>query len=140
FFFSSRRRHTRWPRDWSSDVCSSDLLRAALRSAPERVDARAALGLALYNMGDLDGAVEELRAALRQNPDAVAPRLTLASTLIARREWEAARFELEAVLRAHPDLGQAHYSLGVVRYARGDLNGAIDAYRRASTADPQNLD
>src|SRR5215510_16527553 len=28
FFFSSRRRHTRWPRDWSSDVCSSDLRRA----------------------------------------------------------------------------------------------------------------
>src|SRR5437660_5809571 len=27
FFFSSRRRHTRWPRDWSSDVCSSDLER-----------------------------------------------------------------------------------------------------------------
>src|SRR5690625_7473080 len=27
FFFSSRRRHTRWPRDWSSDVCSSDLKR-----------------------------------------------------------------------------------------------------------------
>src|SRR5690625_829475 len=26
FLFSSRRRHTRWPRDWSSDVCSSDLL------------------------------------------------------------------------------------------------------------------
>src|SRR6266702_5363639 len=25
FFFSSKRRHTRWPRDWSSDVCSSDL-------------------------------------------------------------------------------------------------------------------
>ena len=27
FFFSSRRRHTRLRRDWSSDVCSSDLLR-----------------------------------------------------------------------------------------------------------------
>src|SRR2546421_1610226 len=27
FFFSSRRRHTRSDRDWSSDVCSSDLLR-----------------------------------------------------------------------------------------------------------------
>src|SRR5207253_11164902 len=24
-FFSSRRRHTSWPRDWSSGVCSSDL-------------------------------------------------------------------------------------------------------------------
>src|SRR3989442_7835333 len=27
FFFSSRRRHTRCGRDWSSDVCSSDLRR-----------------------------------------------------------------------------------------------------------------
>src|SRR5690606_40271483 len=27
FFFSSRRRHTRFSRDWSSDVCSSDLFR-----------------------------------------------------------------------------------------------------------------
>src|SRR5256884_8341155 len=31
FFFSSRRRHTRCSRDWSSDVCSSDLA-AALRA------------------------------------------------------------------------------------------------------------
>src|SRR5438309_14850 len=29
FFFSSRRRHTRWNCDWSSDVCSSDLSRRA---------------------------------------------------------------------------------------------------------------
>src|ERR1039458_10601996 len=29
FFFSSRRRHTRCLSDWSSDVCSSDLLDAA---------------------------------------------------------------------------------------------------------------
>src|SRR5437870_13866326 len=40
FFFSSRRRHTRWPRDWSSDVCSSDLIRilvvAELVAAHER--------------------------------------------------------------------------------------------------------
>src|SRR5690606_7806246 len=30
FFFSSRRRHTRFSRDWSSDVCSSDLRGFAL--------------------------------------------------------------------------------------------------------------
>src|SRR5437868_15176284 len=30
FFFSSRRRHTRSKRDWSSDVCSSDLQFAGL--------------------------------------------------------------------------------------------------------------
>src|SRR5207253_6245367 len=40
-FFSSRRRHTRWPRDWSSDVCSSDLDRvfaAAVARAKTKVD------------------------------------------------------------------------------------------------------
>src|SRR5206468_8630683 len=30
FFFSSRRRHTRSDRDWSSDVCSSDLFAGTL--------------------------------------------------------------------------------------------------------------
>src|SRR4051794_41987100 len=37
FFFSSRRRHTRWTGDWSSDVCSSDLIRAQ-RPAAQRPD------------------------------------------------------------------------------------------------------
>src|SRR5712664_523605 len=30
FFFSSRRRHTRSDRDWSSDVCSSDLVKCTM--------------------------------------------------------------------------------------------------------------
>src|SRR5699024_11879787 len=34
FFFSSRRRHTRSKRDWSSDVCSSDLLSFGLAISP----------------------------------------------------------------------------------------------------------
>src|SRR5699024_11620220 len=42
FFFSSRRRHTRSKRDWSSDVCSSDLLclscKACASECPVNVD------------------------------------------------------------------------------------------------------
>ena len=34
FFFSSRRRHTRLVRDWSSDVCSSDLCFYPKSTAP----------------------------------------------------------------------------------------------------------
>src|SRR5690625_1309279 len=47
FFFSSRRRHTRWPRDWSSDVCSSDLpieLRCELKDDQIRFSFRAPEG------------------------------------------------------------------------------------------------
>src|SRR5699024_11877711 len=36
FFFSSRRRHTSSKRDWSSDVCSSDLRRSACCREPGR--------------------------------------------------------------------------------------------------------
>src|SRR2546429_5103780 len=43
FFFSSRRRHTRCSRDWSSDVCSSDLVGAAFSFI---LDERMTLGLA----------------------------------------------------------------------------------------------
>src|SRR2546429_1521769 len=35
FFFSSRRRHTRCSRDWSSDVCSSDLIERGKRLVHE---------------------------------------------------------------------------------------------------------
>src|SRR2546429_5018294 len=46
FFFSSRRRHTRCSRDWSSDVCSSDLTQEKRRElaeylAPYRLNALA---------------------------------------------------------------------------------------------------
>src|SRR6266513_3427805 len=37
FFFSSRRRHTRSKRDWSSDVCSSDLVAALVLLAAARL-------------------------------------------------------------------------------------------------------
>src|SRR3712207_9319164 len=56
FFFSSRRRHTRYWRDWSSDVCSSDLvLERALPDAFEQGFGLVALGQepARVGTGDL---------------------------------------------------------------------------------------
>src|SRR5206468_11756915 len=46
----------------------------------------------------------------------------------------------EAIVRVRPDLLQAHYSLGVVRYTLGDLDGAVEAYRRVLAIDPQHQD
>src|SRR5699024_12134713 len=42
-FFSSRRRHTRSKRDWSSDVCSSDLVRGQRGWVVERIGDQATL-------------------------------------------------------------------------------------------------
>src|SRR5258705_12576320 len=49
FFFASRRRHTRCLSDWSSDVCSSDLLKPEPSAGFEefrRSDSKLALGVA----------------------------------------------------------------------------------------------
>src|SRR2546430_10751590 len=45
FFFSSRRRHTRFDCDWSSDVCSSDLLDLCL---PHQGRSRYSVSLAVF--------------------------------------------------------------------------------------------
>src|SRR5699024_10816910 len=58
FFFSSRRRHTRSKRDWSSDVCSSDLV-TVLRGLDGLVGVRLAL-LAAQARGDGPCRTEEV--------------------------------------------------------------------------------
>src|SRR5690606_40800717 len=69
FFFSSRRRHTRFSRDWSSDVCSSDLRRPP-RARGRRVGARggrrvraqaARCGRSIHRGGGMTARSEERR-------------------------------------------------------------------------------
>src|SRR5690348_17576701 len=63
FFFSSRRRHTRWTGDWSSDVCSSDLI-ARQAGVKEKVTTRLPL-LRGYLRG-VDACCEIGRATCRE--------------------------------------------------------------------------
>ena len=56
FFFSSRRRHTRCSRDWSSDVCSSDLL-----DGQHRFEACKRNLLPLYYMVTDDWSLDNIR-------------------------------------------------------------------------------
>src|SRR5262249_59662312 len=79
FFFSSRRRHTRLVSDWSSDVCSSDLVQAVtLGPGLGRSADRAALVFgvvdelelplvldadALFHLGDRPSRLKDRRAA-----------------------------------------------------------------------------
>src|SRR5690606_39300217 len=67
FFFSSRRRHTSFSRDWSSDVCSSDLPQRVVvvadrdavpcRDRRGRVEARRGLGDLVGGLPVLGGVV-----------------------------------------------------------------------------------
>src|SRR5260370_18738585 len=75
FFFSSRRRHTRFKCDWSSDVCSSDLTTYSVRDIlRERVVGQE---LALQDVSD---AIRRSRAGLQD------PNRPLASFIFLRSE------------------------------------------------------
>src|SRR6266487_6049855 len=66
FFFSSRRRHTRWTGDWSSDVCSSDLF-------PKRL---VAIG-GVHLVSELAALAETCRRSDRISEGSVKPRSVL---------------------------------------------------------------
>src|SRR5439155_17150275 len=81
FFFSSRRRHTRWPRDWSSDVCSSDLA----------VESGASIGfLPPLAPGEADAYWRTVVAALRQDTRVLLVARDAAGAVVGSAQLELA--------------------------------------------------
>jgi len=91
-----------------------------------------------YYLGTLESAqgkraeaTTTLRAALRLNPDYLPARLKLAENLLAAGDWEEAERIYEAIAKEHHDAAEAHYGIGRIRAAHGDLIAAVESYRRA---------
>src|SRR5438067_8187910 len=75
FFFSSRRRHTRSKRDWSSDVCSSDLSRG--RCPAERESLERLIGT-FWDIGlEIGHSVRTIEGCISAAADDVTVRTTL---------------------------------------------------------------
>src|SRR5207245_1818237 len=93
FFFSSRRRHTRCYRDWSSDVCSSDLSSAAMlesawRAAVAYLRASRAQAVVAARQADSSIAAELVTLAEAQKAAGVSAAIdvTRARTQLVRAE------------------------------------------------------
>src|SRR3712207_6670742 len=113
FFFSSRRRHTRYWRDWSSDVCSSDLLDA------QRVGE------------DLHEALQQLVAIGRAHGHAAETahrRLTARALALGRG---TAHLDLRALLLAAQTL-----AVGAAELARETVHHRADDHERADGDQP----
>src|SRR5260370_38441053 len=95
FFFSSRRRHTRFKCDWSSDVCSSDLLpwqrELSSRGAGHRVHCEAESFLTCYKHTFMSGTCQR-HALQRTDISWWAARLIMTAILIRAR----------SVVQVHP--------------------------------------
>src|SRR5699024_11952505 len=92
FFFSSRRRHTRSKRDWSSDVCSSDLGAGHAHEAPGLALATTVEAIRVHTEGDRDDPVRvhaEVRRDIRSRVPGDRDDLVRSEERRVGKEWRA---------------------------------------------------
>src|SRR5205809_2892131 len=158
FFFSSRRRHTRCSRDWSSDVCSSDLgqgmaaaregryadasraFERVLAEDPDRFDALVSLGIARYKLGAFDEASAALERARARAPRDATVRLYLGLSHLQKGEAGPADAHLAAFADLAADRRIAAQAQRALRLMRGDpLDSETRAFVAASLDDEAEL-
>src|SRR3712207_4288434 len=124
FFFSSRRRHTRYWRDWSSDVCSSDL--GAVLGEVGLFAATHLMGVVGFALGPV-AAVGGLLLLVRVLSGRVALGVLLflvaVATTLAARIPARLRFASEAYTEAGGVVGSGLY--GAVDWAGGSIGAAL---------------
>src|SRR5690606_35995151 len=124
FFFSSRRRHTRFSRDWSSDVCSSDLGEVSIRPARSDLD-----DLRRADRADLSSLrilKLELRTGRSRNERQV--EVAAASRAQRQRRSDGSHFDLEVLVAEADGTADRVGQRDVPREHRetrtcGDVNG-----------------
>src|SRR5690625_2976673 len=121
FFFSSRRRHTSWPRDWSSDVCSSDL--AASRG--ERADGDKADALRGWQS---QASIIESRRISATEAEASAERDLL---LQARLGDTNAALLQEQQARAAADTALSEQVISLQATVNDDISAAVQGLQQA---------
>src|SRR3712207_2133630 len=143
FFFSSRRRHTRYWRDWSSDVCSSDL--TIVVGGPDReLEPHLPEGTTLAVQRDARGTGDAVRAGMAAVTDLDATVLVLCgdvplitadaiAALVREHERSDARATVTTMVLADP----AGYGR-VKRNADGSLDRIVET-KTPGDATPEEL-
>src|SRR5690606_21080126 len=100
FFFSSRRRHTRFSRDWSSDVCSSDLLYFSADMNGFQYSSRLAGIMGGYTTEQCERMMRGSRTEQEQLLRSV-EGLNMISSFETPIRWESISYQLEAYVELH---------------------------------------
>jgi tetratricopeptide (TPR) repeat protein len=95
------------------------------------------LGWVQAAQGRHEQAAITLGNALRIQPGYVPAQLKLAESLFAIGRWEESRAIYQAVSTAHPESAEAHYGLGRVSAARGDVAAATTSYLKSVELFPE---
>ncbi|HEX8232460.1 MAG TPA: sulfotransferase [Caulobacteraceae bacterium] len=113
--------------------------RVAERAVEEGSGHPLLLGLAAYRLKERGRFAEAIDMAVRAHktdPQDVTVLRVLADALAHQNRFDEALKVLDEALRLNPDYAEGHYGRGVVLEALGQLQGAMDCYRRANELEP----
>jgi tetratricopeptide (TPR) repeat protein len=94
------------------------------------------LGIVQAASGNYSEAVVTLREGLSQKPDYFPGQLKLAESLLGAGQTEESGQIYASALKKNPESALAHYGMGRVKSARGELASAAEHYGKACTASP----
>ena len=94
-------------------------------------------GLALYDKGLLDEAIQAYREALRINPGNATTYYNMGLALYKKGLFDEAIQAYREALRINPGKAPTHTNLGLALYKKGLLDEAIQAYREALRINPE---
>jgi tetratricopeptide (TPR) repeat protein len=121
---------------------AADEYQKALNLEPENVDVLTNLGVAYYNLGQLDDAIEVYLNAIELAPNDGDIYSNLAAAYVQKYQSSGAEDQLYEALEQYkkavelkPDLAQAHYGLGVVYALLGQNQDAIQAFEKFQELD-----
>jgi tetratricopeptide (TPR) repeat protein len=112
------------------------LLRKALKLDPANAEALYYTGLVYLALKNPTLAVQNFEKAREKNPTNLSILYQLGVAYFSLEQYEKASPLLEQVFREQPQLEALGYYVGVMRYRRNDYQGALNAFKTGTSADP----
>jgi tetratricopeptide (TPR) repeat protein len=120
------------PADWAEAI---RFCQAAVALRPQSAVAHGNLGAALYNRGDVDGAIAEGKKAIELDPSNAVARSNLGVALHNNGDVDGAIAECKTAIKLRPNSADAHFHLANALYAKNGMDEAIAEYRIAIDID-----
>jgi tetratricopeptide (TPR) repeat protein len=108
--------------------------------SPDKYRPQYDLAVALYNAGDLSGAVIQSKKAIQINPDDAKAHTNMGNAFLKQDNIDEALQCFHRALALNPNYADAHNNLGNALLKQGNTDDALQSFRRALALDPDLAD
>lgn len=122
--------------EWAA---AAEVYTEVLKQEPGFPEARTKLSYVLFRVGDQEESLRQAKMALAETPNNAEAHKNAALALEEMRKFDAAEHEFREALRIKPDYEKVRFDLGILFFAKGDIQGAINEYSKALAMDPKDI-